>query len=185
MHCLKHSPPPQMDADLGGAPSREVLAGSGVVSGSSGWREFGDCTSVPTTNRESRTPPCCRYCRRRFKDGARDRLTHVGQNAVGIMFRGCLVILPADVAVKILGYLRPVGVPRRPSLVTGKGTHVYDLRKDLQGMYGGEWTEVSFDQAARDFWEVVGEHRFPCLRRALIFAKQKTEAHAAVSADIV
>ena len=36
LHCLKHSPPPQMDADLGGAPSREVLAGRGVVSGSSG-----------------------------------------------------------------------------------------------------------------------------------------------------
>ena len=90
-----------------------------------------------------------------------DRLRNTGQNAIGIMFGGCLVVLPADVAVKNLGYLRPVGVPRRAPLVTGMGTHVYDLRKDLQGMYGGEWTEVSFDQAARDFWEVVGEHRFP------------------------
>ena len=88
-------------------------------------------------------------------------MTHVGQNAVGIMFGGCLVILPADVAVKILGYLRPVRVPRRPSLVTGKGTHVYDLRKDLQRLYGGECSEVSFDQAASDFWGIVGEHRFP------------------------
>ena len=35
-HCLKHSPPPQMDADLGGAPSCEVLAGGGVGSSSSG-----------------------------------------------------------------------------------------------------------------------------------------------------
>ena len=96
-----------------------------------------------------------------WTDWVRDCLTHVGQNAIGIMFGGCLVILPADVAVKNLGYLRPVSVPRRPPRVTGKGTHVYDLRKDLQGMYGGEWTEVSFDQAARDFWELVGEHRFP------------------------
>ena len=36
LHCLKHSPPPQMDTDLGGAPSCEVLAGRGVGSGSSG-----------------------------------------------------------------------------------------------------------------------------------------------------
>ena len=86
-----------------------------------------------------------------FTDFVRDRLKHVGQNAIGIMFGGCLVVLPADVAVKNLGYLRPVGVPRRAPLVTGKGTHVYDLRKDLQGLYGGEWSEVSFDQAARDF----------------------------------
>ena len=28
-------------------------------------------------------------------------------------------------------------------------------------MYGGEWAEVSFDQAARDFWDIVGEHKFP------------------------
>ena len=89
------------------------------------------------------------------------RLRNVGKNAIGIMFGGCLVVLPADVAVKNLGYLRPVGVPRRASLVTGMGTHVYDLRKDLQGLYGGEWSEVSFDQAARDFWDIVGKHRFP------------------------
>ena len=44
-----------------------------------------------------------------WTDWVRDRLTHVGQNAVGIMFGGCLVILPADVAVNNLGYLRPVG----------------------------------------------------------------------------
>ena len=88
-------------------------------------------------------------------------LRNVGKNAIGIMFGGCLVVLPADVAVKNLGYLRPVGVPRRAPLVTGKGTHVYDLRKDLQGLYGGEWSEVSFDQAARDFWDIVGEHRCP------------------------
>ena len=89
------------------------------------------------------------------------RLRNAGQNAIGIMFGGCLVVLPADVAVKNLGYLRPVGVPRRAPLVTDMGTHVYDLRKDLQGLYGGEWSEVSFDQAARDFWDIVGEHRFP------------------------
>ena len=71
-------------------------------------------------------------------DFVRERLKHVGQNTIGIMFGGCLVVLPADVAVKKLGYLRPVGVPRRASLVTRKGTHVYDLRKDLQRMYGGE-----------------------------------------------
>ena len=71
------------------------------------------------------------------------------------------MVLPADVAVKNLGYLRPVRVHRQSPLVTGKGTHVYDLRKDLQGLYGGEWAEVSFDQAARDFWDIVGEHKFP------------------------
>ena len=49
-------------------------------------------------------------------DFVRDRLKHVGQNAIGIMFGGCLVVLPADVAVKNLGYLRPVGVPRRTPL---------------------------------------------------------------------
>ena len=96
-----------------------------------------------------------------LSDFVRDRLKHVGQNAIGIMFGGCLVVLPADVAVKNRGYLRPVGVPRRAPLVTGKGTHVYDLRKDLQGLYGGEWSEVSFDQAARGCWDIVGEHRFP------------------------
>ena len=45
--------------------------------------------------------------------------------------------------------------------MTRKGTHVYDLRKDLQRLYGGECSEVSFDQAAIDFWGIVGEHRFP------------------------
>ena len=96
-----------------------------------------------------------------FTDFVRDRLQHVGQNAIGIIFGGCLVALPADVAVENLGYLRPVVVPRQAPRVTGKGTHVYDLRKDLQGLYGGEWAEVSFDQAARDFWDIVGEHKFP------------------------
>ena len=96
-----------------------------------------------------------------FSDTMQSHLKNVGKNAVGIMFGGCLVVLPADVAIKNLGYLRPVGVPRRVPLVTGMGTHVYDLRKDLQGLHGGEWAEVSFDQAARDFWGVVGEHRSP------------------------
>ena len=96
-----------------------------------------------------------------FADIMQYHLRNVGKNAIGIMFGGCLVVLPADVAVKNLGYLRPVGVPRRAPLVTDMGTHVYDLRKDLQGLYGGEWSEVSFDQAARDFWDIVGEHRFP------------------------
>ena len=96
-----------------------------------------------------------------FPDHLQDGLKLVGQNAIGILFGGCLVVLPASVAVKNLGYLRPVGVPRGEPLVTEKGTHVYDLRKDLQGLYGGEWSEVSFDQAARDFWDIVGEHRFP------------------------
>ena len=91
----------------------------------------------------------------------RDRLKHVGQHAIGIMFGGCLVVLPADVAVKNLCYLRPTGVPRRQPLVTRKGTRVYDLGKDLQGLYDGEWTEVNFDKAAREFWDVVGEHRYP------------------------
>ena len=90
-----------------------------------------------------------------------DRLTHVGQNAVGIVFGGCLVLLPADVAVNKLGYLRPVGVPRRKPLVSRKGIRVYDLRKDLQGLYHGEWTGVNFDKAARGSWDVVGEHRYP------------------------
>ena len=96
-----------------------------------------------------------------FADHLRDRLQHVGQNAIGIMFGGCLVVLPADVALKNLGYLRPTRIPRRAVLVTKMGTHVYDLRKDLQGLHGGEWSEVSFDKAARDVWKIVGEHRFP------------------------
>ena len=95
-------------------------------------------------------------------DSVSDSLTRVGQNAVGIVFGGCLVLLPADVAVKNLGYLRPTGVPRRKPLVTRSGTRVYDLGKDLQGLYDGEWTEVNFDKAAREFWDVVGEHRYPC-----------------------
>ena len=71
------------------------------------------------------------------------------------------MLLPADVAGKNLGYLRPKGVPRREPRVTRKGTRVYDLGKDLQGLYDGEWTEVNFDKAAREFWDVVGEHRYP------------------------
>ena len=45
--------------------------------------------------------------------------------------------------------------------MTRKGTRVYDLRKDLQGLYHGEWTRVNFDKAAREFWDVVGEHKNP------------------------
>ena len=86
-----------------------------------------------------------------FSDIMQYHLKNVGKNAIGIMFGGCLVVLPADVAIKNLGYLRPTGVPRRAPLVTGMGTQVYDLRKYLQGLYGGEWSEVSFDQSARDF----------------------------------
>ena len=91
----------------------------------------------------------------------RRRLVGVGKNVVGIMFGGCLVLLPADVAVKNLGYLRPVSVPRTNWLVTGTGTRVYDLRKDMQGLYHGGWTRVSLDNAAREFWAVVGEHYHP------------------------
>ena len=94
-------------------------------------------------------------------DYLQNGLKLVGQNAIGILFGGCLVVLPASVAVKNLGYLRSVGVPRRDPLVTGKSTHVYDLRKDMEGLHGGAWSEVSFDQAARDFWDIVGEHRCP------------------------
>ena len=96
-----------------------------------------------------------------FADHLRDRLQHVGQNAIGIMFGGCLVVLPADVALKNLGYLRPTKIPRRTTLVTKMGTLVYDLRKDLQGLHGDEWSEVSFDQAGRDFWKIVGQHKYP------------------------
>ena len=56
-----------------------------------------------------------------FADHLRDRLQHVGQNAIGIMFGGCLVVLPADVALKNLGYLRPTRIPRRAVLVTKWG----------------------------------------------------------------
>ena len=70
-----------------------------------------------------------------------DRLAHVGQHSVGIMSGGCLVVPPADVALHNLDFLRPVGVPRRHSLVTGKGTRVYDVPKGLQGLYHGGWTE--------------------------------------------
>ena len=102
-------------------------------------------------------------------DFVSNSLTHVGQKAVGIVFGGCLVLLPADVAVKNLGYLRPKGVPRREPLVTGKGTRVYDLSKDLQGLYHDEWTGVNFDKAAREFWDVVGEHRYPYLENYPLF----------------
>ena len=85
----------------------------------------------------------------------------VGENVVGIMFGGCLVLLPADVAVKNLGYLRPASVPRTNWLVTGTGTRVYDLRKDMQGLYHGGWTRVSLDKTAREFWAVVVEHGHP------------------------
>ena len=44
-----------------------------------------------------------------WKDFVRERLAHVGANAVGIMFGSCLVVLPADVAVKNLNFPRPVG----------------------------------------------------------------------------
>ena len=78
----------------------------------------------------------------KLDDGApnellRRRLWGVGENVVGIMFGGCLVLLPADVAVKNLGYLRPASIPRTNWLVTGTGTRVYDLRKDMQGLYHG------------------------------------------------
>ena len=42
---------------------------------------------------------------RKPTDFVSDSLTHVRQNAVGIVFGGCLVLLPADVVVKNLGYL--------------------------------------------------------------------------------
>ena len=71
------------------------------------------------------------------------------------------MVLPADVAVKNLGFLRPVGVPRSHSLVTGRGTRVYDVRKDLQGLYHGGWTQACFDKAAREFGLVVWEHGHP------------------------
>ena len=96
-----------------------------------------------------------------WSDWVLDSLTRVGENVVGIMFGSCLVLLPADVAVKNLDYLRPVEVPRREPLRTRTGTRVYDLRKDLQGLYDGEWTQVNFDAAAREFWNVVGEHKYP------------------------
>ena len=96
-----------------------------------------------------------------WKDFVRERLAHVGANAVGIMFGGCLVVLPADVAVKNLGFLRPMGVPRGYSLVTRRGTRVYDLRKDLQELYHAGWIQACFDKAAREFWLVVWEHGHP------------------------
>ena len=102
----------------------------------------------------------------KLDDGApnellRRRLWRVGKNVVGIIFGSCLVLLLADVAVKNLGYLRPASVPRTNWLVTGTGTRVYDLRKDMQGLYHGGWTRVSLDKAAREFWAVVGEHSHP------------------------
>ena len=45
--------------------------------------------------------------------------------------------------------------------MTGTGTRVYDLRKDMQGLYHGGWTRVSLDKAAREFWAVVVEHGHP------------------------
>ena len=41
-------------------------------------------TAVPTTNREPTTPPCCRYCMRRFEDEARRCNT-----CTGIMCHSC------------------------------------------------------------------------------------------------
>ena len=95
------------------------------------------------------------------RDFLDDRLREVRKNAIGMLFGGCLVLLPADVAVKNLGYLRPVSVPRTNWLVTGTGTNVYDLRKDMQGLYQGEWRRVNLDKVAREFWAVVVEHDRP------------------------
>ena len=125
----------------------------------------------------------------------RERLAHVGANAVGIMFGGCLVVLPADVAVKNLGFLRPMGVPRGYSLVTRRGTRVYDLRKDLQELYHAGWIQACFDKAARDLGWSFGStgiqsgtpnlfSNFLCLRRVLILAMKKSEAHIAISAMV-
>ena len=35
---------------------------------------------------------------------------------------------------------------------------MYDLRKDLQGLYHAKWTQTCFDNVARGFWLVVAEH---------------------------
>ena len=95
------------------------------------------------------------------KELLRDRLVGVGKNILGIMFGGCLVLLPVDVAVNNLGYLRPASVPRIGWLVTGTGTRVYDLRRDIHGItiYGDtEWAQVTFDNAEKELWAVVVQH---------------------------
>ena len=98
------------------------------------------------------------------KELLRDLLVGVGKNILGIMFGGCLVLLTVDVAVKNFGYLRPASVPRIGWLVTGAGTRVYDLRRDIHGItiYGDtEWTQVNFDKDAKEFRAVVVQHGHP------------------------
>ena len=112
-----------------------------------------------------------------LRDLLDDRLVGVGKNVVGIMFGGCLVLLPADVAVKNLGYLRPVSVPRTNRLVTRRGTRVYDLQRDMQGLYLGEWTQVNLDKVAR----VRSMHGLDGLRTLVVPEVAKRKAVDAAS----
>ena len=71
LHLDEDAPPPQMDADLGGAPSREVLAGSGVVSGSSGrskasTRGMGGCETAVGVGRTITSDGCIETDHRLF-----------------------------------------------------------------------------------------------------------------------
>ena len=89
------------------------------------------------------------------------RLREVRNQVIGMLFGGCLVLLPADVVVENLGHLRPVSVPRTNWLVAGTGTNVYDIRKDMQYLYQGEWRRVDLDKVAMGFGAVVVEHDRP------------------------
>ena len=97
-------------------------------------------------------------CERRGLD---DPLRKAQGDVVGLLFAGCLVILPRDVAIQNLDYLVPTRVPRTHCVVTKTGTVVHDLRKVeeyTQCLLDGRWGAVKLEQAARDMFEVVVKH---------------------------
>ena len=63
------------------------------------------------------------------KELLRDLLVGIGKTMIGIMFGGCLVLLPVDVAVKNFGYLRPSDRDRNSCLrSTERHPRNHDLR---------------------------------------------------------
>ena len=94
----------------------------------------------------------------------RQVLRRAGVHVTGLIFANCLVLLPTDVAVQNLEYLKPTAVPRTHVLTTHRGTVVHDLRliagySDTLG--DGLWSGVNLTAAAADMWNVVVNHEPP------------------------
>ena len=65
-------------------------------------------------------------------------------------------------ATQNLAYIVPTDLPRTQQHVTKTGTVVHDLRKlYTPWLIDGALRGVELEQAARDMWEVVVQHRPP------------------------